>query len=470
MGRRKKNKFLEDVKIVGLADKGRCVGKTESGEIVFLEGVAPGDVVDALVLRKRKGVQEGIVKEIKSYSEDRVEPICHHFGICGGCKWQHIKYEAQLQHKSNIVENAMRRIGKVEIGEFLPIVGADETSYYRNKLEFSFSNKRWLEAEELNDETISNEADVLGFHKPKTFDKIIDIDHCHLQGGMSNDLRDFVRDKGKGMGLKFMDIRKVEGYLRNMIIRTTTLGETMVILSLFEDDKKTREPLLDAIIEKFPSITSLNYAINPKRNDTLYDIDVVLYKGKPYIEEQLKETRYRISPKSFFQTNSLQAIKLFDTVVEFADLQGEENVYDLYTGTGSIACYLAKYCKQVVGIEEVEPAIVDAKINAEINDLENTIFYVGDVKDILTDDFAQKHGKPDVLITDPPRAGMHKKVVEMLLKLESPKIVYVSCNPGTQARDLNLLAGKYDVLKMQPVDMFPHTHHIENIALLQLRK
>ncbi len=470
MGRKKKPRLIENITIVGPADKGRSVGKSEEGEVVFLEGVAPGDVVDVLVVRKRKGVQEGLVQKYISYSEDRVTPICSHFGTCGGCKWQHISYEAQLQHKTNIVDNAMKRIAKVNIREFLPIIGADKTDYYRNKLEYSFSNKKWLEPEELLDSNISNEAQVLGFHRPRTFDKIVDIKHCHLQGGLSNDIRDFVREKGIEYGMEFIDIRKVEGYLRNIIIRTTTTGELMVILSVFEDEKESRERLLDAIIERFPEITSLNYAINQKRNDTLYDIDVVNYKGKDYIEEQLKDTKYRISPKSFFQTNSYQAVKLFDTVVEFAGLSGTENVYDLYTGAGSIACYLAKNCKQVVGIEEVEPAIKDAKINAEINQLDNTVFYVGDVKDILTDEFAQKHGKPDVLITDPPRAGMHAKVVEMLLKLESPKIVYVSCNPGTQARDLQLLDQKYEVIKMQPVDMFPHTYHIENIALLSLKK
>ncbi len=469
MGRRKKPRLIEDMLIVGPADKGRSVAKSESGEVVFLDKVAPGDVVDVLVIRKRKGVQEGIAQNFKSYSEDRVEPVCEYFGVCGGCKWQHIAYEAQLRHKTNIVENAMQRIGKIDIGEFRPIIGADKTEYYRNKLEFSFSNKRWLSPEELKTD-MSNQAEVLGFHIPRTFDKIIDIYHCHLQGGLSNEIRDFVREKGKELGMPFMDIKNVEGYLRNIIIRTTTTDELMVILSIFKDEKESREKLLDALAEKFPQISSLNYAINDKRNDTLHGIDVINYKGKPYIEEKLRDTKYRISPKSFFQTNSFQAVKLFDAVVEFAGLQGTENVYDLYTGTGSIACYLAKYCQQVVGIEEVEPAIEDAKVNAEINGIDNAVFYVGDVKDILTDEFAIKHGKPDVLITDPPRAGMHAKVVEMLLKLESPKIVYVSCNPGTQARDLNLLSEKYDVLLIQPVDMFPHTYHIENIALLQLKK
>jgi 23S rRNA (uracil1939-C5)-methyltransferase len=468
MGRRKKPKLIENL-TVGPADKGRSVAKNDLGDIVFLDGVAPGDVVDALILRKRKGVMEGIVQGFKSYSEDRVDPFCKHFGVCGGCKWQHISYEAQLKHKTNIVENAMKRIAKVEIEEFLPIVPADKTDYYRNKLEYSFSNKRWLEADEIANADISNKQDVFGFHRPKTFDKIIDIDHCYLQPEPSNLIRNFVREKAKEMGLEFMDIRAVSGYLRNMIVRTTTLGETMIVLSVFKEDEKARIELLDAMWKEFPYISSLNYAINYKRNDTLYDIDIVNYKGRPYIEEELKGIRYRISPKSFFQTNSAQAVKLYDKVVEFAGFTGEENVYDLYTGTGSIACYVAQYCKQVVGIEEVEAAIEDAAINANINNIENSVFYAGDVKDILTDEFADKHGKPDILITDPPRAGMHPKVVAMLLKLASPKIVYVSCNPATQARDLNLLSEKYDVIKVQPVDMFPHTHHIESVALLELR-
>lgn len=469
MGRRKKPRLIEDLTIVGPADKGRSVGKNDKGDIVFMDGVAPGDVVDVLVLRKRKGVMEGVVQNIKSYSEDRVEPFCEHFGVCGGCKWQHISYEAQLRHKSNIVENAMKRIGKAEIKELLPIVGAEKTDYYRNKLEFSFSNKRWLEADEVKDENISNLQDVLGFHRPKTFDKIIDIEHCHLQPNPSNEIRNFVRKKAKEMGLEFIDIRAVEGFLRNMIVRTTTTGQIMIILSILKENEVARIELLDAIWNEIPNITSLNYAINYKRNDTLYDIDIVNYKGTPYIEEELKGVKYRISPKSFFQTNSAQAEILYDKVVEFAGFEGTENVYDLYTGTGSIACYVAKYCKQVVGIEEVEAAIKDAAVNAEINHIENAVFYAGDVKDILTDEFADKHGKPDILITDPPRAGMHPKVVEMLLKLEAPKMVYVSCNPATQARDLNLLSEKYNIMKVQPVDMFPHTHHIESVALLQLK-
>lgn len=468
MGRRKKPKLIENVEVTGPADKGRSVGRSPDGQVIFMEGVAPGDVVDVLVLRKRKGVWEGVPQAVKSPSPDRVSPFCSHFGVCGGCKWQHISYEAQLRHKTNIVENALRRIGKVEVGEFRPIIGAADIRYYRNKLEFSFSNKRWLTPEELNDPDVSNEAQVLGFHRPKAFDKIIDINHCHLQPEPSNAIRDSLRSIGKDMGLSFFDIRQAEGYLRNVIIRTSTLGGVMVIVSMGEDELVSRKELLDRLSAECPSISSLHYVINKKRNDTLFDQDIILYKGTPYIEERLGDTLYRISPKSFFQTNPQQATRLYDVVLDFAGLTGSENVYDLYTGTGSIACYVAKHCRQVVGIEEVEAAIVDARVNASINGISNTAFHAGDVKDILTDEFANRYGKPDLLITDPPRAGMHPKVVAMLLQLEAPRLVYVSCNPATQARDLALLSEKYKVAKIQPVDMFPHTHHIENVALLEL--
>ncbi len=454
--------------ITGTADKGKCIGKTESGQVVFVEGVAPGDVVDVLILRKRKGFLEGRLQNIKSLSKERVEPVCKHFGVCGGCKWQHIPYEAQLRHKNDTVKNALQRIGKVDVEAFEPILGAAETEYYRNKLEFTFSCKRWLEADELNEEEISNRQDVLGFHRPRVFDKIIDIDHCHLQPAPSNEIRLFVKEKAKELGLSFFDIRENQGYMRNLLIRTSSLGETMVVFSFHEDEKDTREQLLDAVWEKF-ELTSLCYTINTKKNDSWYGLDVLVYKGEGVIHEQLGDVKYKISPKSFFQTNTRQAKELYDIVVEFAGMTGHENVYDLYTGTGSIACYVAKSCKQVVGIEEVEAAIVDAGKNAAMNGIENTVFYAGDVKDILTDQFAEKHGKPDILITDPPRAGMHKDVIEMLLKLASPKVVYVSCNPATQARDLNLLSEKYEVKKVRPVDMFPHTHHIESVALLQLK-
>ncbi len=471
MGRRKPE-LIQNLTITGTGDKGKGVGKTEDGKVIFIEGLAVGDIVDVWIKRKKKGVFLGELDKIITYSKDRVNPQCEHFEFCGGCKWQHIDYAAQLNYKNDVVLNALQRIGKVPVDKFLPIVGADDIYYYRNKLEFTFSNKRWLEPQELNT-NVSNVEDVLGFHRAGAFDKIIDIKQCHLQKEPTNEIRNFVKEFSNKLELEFFDLRLQEGFLRNIIFRITELGELMITVIFYKENKKDRESLLDALIKNFlyqyENKCSLNYAINPKRNDSLFDIDTINYYGKPYIIEQLKNIQYQISPKSFFQTNSKQAEKLYDIVVDFADFKGSENVYDLYTGTGSIACYVAQYCKQVVGIEEIQAAIDDAHINAQINQIENTVFYAGDVKDILTDEFAQQHGKPDILITDPPRAGMNPKVVDMLLQLESPKIVYVSCNPATQARDLNLLSEKYDVIKVQPVDMFPHTYHIESVALLHLK-
>ena len=468
MARKKKNFVVPQVAFTGIADKGKSVGRDEQGRVIFVENVAPGDVADVLVLKKRSGYMEGIPKQFHKYSEDRVEPFCEHFGVCGGCKWQHITYEAQVKHKESIVVDALQRIGKVNIQEFLPIIPAKESVYYRNKLEFTFSNKRWLTKEEINTD-ISNLENVLGFHRPGAFDKIVDIKHCWLQGDPSNEIRNTIKAIALEQGLTFYDARAIEGFLRHILIRVTTLGETLLIVSVFEDDPDRLFPFLDAILEKFPNLTALFYCINSKVNDYILDLEMISYKGKGFIEEKLRNIRFKIGPKSFFQTNTKQAETLYDVVVDFAGFKGHENVYDLYTGIGSIALYVAKYCKQVVGIEEVEAAIQDAHANAALNDIQNTVFYAGDVKNILTTTFAEQHGKPDILITDPPRAGMHPKVVEMLLELQAPKMVYVSCNPATQARDLNLLSEKYDVLKVRPVDMFPHTHHIENVALLALK-
>ena len=468
MGRRKK-KVISKVTITGIADKGRGVGRDAEGRVLFVEKVAPGDVVDVLVLRKKSGFMQGVPVNFHHYSEQRIEPFCQHFGVCGGCQWQHVDYETQARHKELVVRNALQRIGKVEVQEFRPILAAREATYYRNKLEFAFSNKRWLTEEEINDPAISNLQNVLGFHRPGAFDKIVDIRHCWLQPDPSNDLRNGVRDLAEEMGLSFFDLSAEEGLLRHMLIRITTLGEILVIISFFEDRPKLIRSFLDAILERFPAVTTLLYCINPKKNDYILDLDMHTYFGKGYIEEKLRDVRFKIGPKSFFQTNTRQAEVLYDVAAEFAGLTGAENVYDLYTGVGSIALYLAKNCRQVVGIEEVADAIRDAEENASLNGITNCTFYAGDVKDILTDEFARRHGKPDVVITDPPRAGMHPKVVELFLELEAPRIVYVSCNPATQARDLNLLHAKYSVEKVQPVDMFPHTHHIENVALLRLR-
>lgn len=467
MGRRKKT--LRNVTITGIADKGKGVGKTEDGRVVFVEEVAPGDVVDVLVLRKKKSVMQGIPLEYHQYSADRVEPFCEHFHVCGGCKWQHLSYEKQLAHKEKVVRDALQRIGKIEVQDFQPILGAADTTFYRNKMEFAFSNKRWLTKEEIATEGDIDRDHALGFHRPGQFDKIVDIEKCWLQPDPSNEIRNTVKAIAMEQGLSFFDNREKEGFLRSLLLRITDIGELMVLISFGEDDEAKRKTFLDAILQRFPQITTLVYCINTKVNDYLMDLAMVTYHGKGYIEEQLGHVRFKIGPKSFFQTNTRQGKNLYDIAVEFAGLQGNENVYDLYTGVGSIALYMAQHCRQVVGIEEIEAAIVDARENAKLNNIDNTVFYAGDVKDILTQEFVDKYGKPDVLITDPPRAGMHQAVVDMLLQLESPRIVYVSCNPATQARDLHLLAAKYDVLKARPVDMFPHTHHIENVALLELR-
>ena len=470
MGRKKKRRFIvPEIEFKGIADKGKSVGRDTEGRVIFAEKVAPGDVADVLVLKKKSGYLMGVPAQFHKYSEDRVEPFCEHYGVCGGCRWQHITYEAQLRHKEHQVQNVLQRIGKLDIQEFLPILGAEKTTYYRNKVEYTFSNKRWLTKEELNSD-VSNLEDVLGYHLPGAFDKILNINHCWLQDEPSNDLRNTVKAIAIEQKLSFFDARENVGFMRNIVIRLTDIGELLVIVSFHENDQEKIKRFLDAVLEKIPQITTLYYCINPKVNDFILDLDMIRYYGKGYIEEQLGHVRFRIGPKSFFQTNTSQAKRLYDVVVDVADLKGHENVYDLYTGLGSIALYIAQSCGQVVGIEEVKEAIDDAHINMELNGIDNAVFYAGDVKDILTPEFAQKHGKPDLLITDPPRAGMHHKVVEMLLQLEAPRIIYVSCNPATQARDLQGLSEKYQVLKAQPVDMFPHTHHTENVALLELKK
>ena len=467
MGRKRKQKILANVKFTGIADKGKVVGRDEEGIVTFVEGPVPGDVADVLVFRKRKGVFQGQVVAYHHFSEDRIAPACAHFALCGGCKWQHLNYEAQIHHKQEVVKNALQRIAKVDISVMEPILGCEDIFYYRNKLEFSFSTKRWLTSAELNAQ-VTNKENVLGFHKAGAFDKLIDIHHCHLQGGLSNDLRNRIKEIAFQQKLTFYDNRAHTGFLRQMVVRTSELGETMLIMGFGYDDAPLREKMLDAILESFPALTTVIYTINTKVNDFLYDLDMVTYTGKGFILEKLGKLTYKVGPKSFFQTNTGQGDKLYTIAKDFAGLTGDENVYDLYTGTGSIALFVADQCKQVVGIEEIEPAIVDARENAKANDIDNVIFYAGDVKDVLTEEFAKKHGRPDVLITDPPRAGMHPKVVAFLLELAAPKIVYVSCNPATQARDLALLSEKYRLVRSKAVDMFPHTHHIENVVLLEL--
>ena len=469
MGRRSRKKpFYEALEITGFADKGKGLGRAPDGRVVFVKKTAVGDVVAAQVIKKKRDYAEAVLKEIKTPSPDRTKPICDHYGICGGCQLQHVRYDAQKRYKEQIVHDAMRRIAKVPIEELMPIVGAKETEYYRNKLEFSFSCKKWLTEDLINTE-VSNREDVVGFHPPGAFDKVVNINHCFLQEEPSNEIRLKIGEIARKQGLEFWDARASKGYMRQIMVRTTSLGETMVIVAVFEDDERLKK-LLDALLEAVPTIKTLYFCINQKVNDFILDLPMELYHGEGFITEQLGHVKFRIGPKSFFQTNTGQAKVLYDKVVEFADLKGNENVYDLYTGLGSIAQYVADNCKKVVGIEEVEAAIEDAKVNAALNKIENCTFYPGDVKLILNKDFIEKHGKPDLVITDPPRAGMSKAVVQTLLQSNAPRIVYVSCNPATQARDLQLLHEKYDIKKVQPVDMFPHTHHIESVALLELRE
>lgn len=451
-----------------MADKGQSVGRTAEGQAVFVENAAPGDVVDVRVKKKKHGYYTGIVENFLHYSEDRVAAQCAHFGVCGGCKWQHIDYQSQLHHKNQIVLDALTRIGKLTPQEFLPILGAPDIYFYRNKLEFTFSNRRWLSQEEM---TAGDDAFVpaLGFHRPGLFDKIIDLQTCWLQADPSNEIRLGIKEIALRQGLSFYDPKAQKGFMRNVVFRITTLGEILLLFSFGEKDTAAIHDFLQEVQNRFPKITTLVYCVNTKVNDFVLDLDMVTFSGKGFVMEKIGPVYCQIGPKSFFQTNTLQAEKLYSVAADFADLTGQENVYDLYTGLGSIALYIAKNCKQVVGIEEVEAAIEDAKINANINDIRNAKFYAGDVKDILSTDFALEHGKPDVLITDPPRAGMHPDVINILLELESPRIVYVSCNPATQARDLQLLSTKYDLIKVQPVDMFPHTSHIESVALVKLK-
>ena len=466
--RRKKNFTIENIVFTGIADGGKAVGRHD-GKVVFAEGAVPGDTANILVTKSKGGYYEGRVETLITPSVYRVAAVCNHFGVCGGCKWQHLAYTEQLRQKEQTVIDAITRIGKVEVGEWLPIVGSAATTYYRNKLEYSFSAKRWITEEEAQtDEKITEQA--VGFHKAGFFEKVVAIEHCHLQHEPTNALRNAVRDYTLANDYTYYHAREHTGWMRNMMVRTASTGEVMVLVSFdgsCPEEKRTN--LLDFIRAEFPSITALVYVINPKHNDTIYDLTVHLHSGREFIYEKLGNTTYKISPKSFFQTNTSQALRLYEITAEMAALTGSENVYDLYTGTGSIACFIAKTAKQVVGIEEVGMAVEDAWENARLNDLANVKFYTGDVKNILTADFSATHGRPDVVITDPPRAGMHGDVITTLLALAAPRIVYVSCNPATQARDIALLSEKYAVLKVQPVDMFPHTHHIESVALLELK-
>lgn len=465
----KKKKIAKSVKFHGIADKGLVVGRNDEGQVFFVENAVPGDVADVTVLRKRKGVPFGTINQFISYSDERVQPVCTHFDHCGGCKWQNLDYNAQIRYKSVNVVDAIRKIGKQDPDLVQPAMGSEINLYYRNKMEYTFSNKRWLTYEELNSGEEFTERDAVGFHISGAFDKVLDITQCHLQDLRANDIRNFIRDYAKENDLSFFDLREQKGLLRTLIIRNTTLDEWMVTMVFFENKKKEIKALMQNIEEKFSWITALQYIINNKKNDTIFDQEIIPVKGNSSIREKLGHVYFDIGVKSFFQTNTRQAERLYSTAKEFAELKGDELVFDLYTGLGSIALYIADRCRFVVGIEEVEPAIEDAWHNSRLNNIKNVDFYAGDVKDLFNNTLIEKFGKPDVIITDPPRAGMHADVVDMLLNVEAPKLVYVSCNPSTQARDIQILSTKYELMKVQPVDMFPHTHHIESVALLKLR-
>ena len=468
MRKKQKNIILENILITDYAAEGKSLVRHD-GKVVFVSGAIPGDLVNIQIGKSKKDWAEGRTIKIVEPSPDRLVPFCKHFGTCGGCKWQMLPYEKQLQFKQQEAEQNLKRIGKVEIPKILPIIGSDKTTQYRNKLEFTFSNKRFLTNEEINTDAALIQQNALGYHAPRIFDKIINITECHLLNGVNDSIRNTIRSFAEEKGYEFYDIRNHTGWLRNIIIRYTTTGELMVNLCINHEAENDRIALLDHLLSKVPSITTLLYTINPKWNDSIYDLTPVVYFGKGYVEEKLGDLKFIISPKSFFQTNTKQAEKLYSVTKEFAGLTGNEIVYDLYCGTGSIGIFVSDKAKKVVGVEVIEDAIADAKKNAALNNISHADFFAGDVIKICNDDFFAKHGNPDVVITDPPRAGMHEKLVLKLLEMQAPKIVYVSCNTATQARDLSLLSEKYKVEKMQAVDMFPHTHHIECVVLLTLK-
>ena len=466
MARKKKElPLIENVEIVDVAAEGKAIAKVDD-LVVFIPYVVPGDVIDLQITRKKNKYAEGKPVRFISYSPNRTEAFCEHFGICGGCKWQVLPYAEQLKYKQKQVEDNLTRIGKIELPDIHHILGSEKTQFYRNKLEFTFSNKKWLTLEQINSGESFDNMNALGFHIPGMFDKVLDIDKCWLQDDISNQIRNFIRQYCYDKNYTFFDLRNRGGLMRNLIVRTSTTGELMVIVVFYDDEKEQQEDLLTAVATEFPQITSLLYIVNQKANDTITDQDVLVWKGNDCIYEEMEGLKFKIGPKSFYQTNSEQAYNLYKIARDFANLSGDELVYDLYTGTGTIANFVASKAKKVIGIEYVEDAILDARVNSQINKIDNTLFYAGDMKDILTQDFINEHGRPDVIITDPPRAGMHDDVIKTILFAEPDRIVYVSCNPATQARDLSLLDEKYKVERVQPVDMFPHTHHVENVVLL----
>jgi 23S rRNA (uracil1939-C5)-methyltransferase len=474
MGRRKnRHPRYSALEITDLTIEGKAVAKIPSDDpergdlIIFVEDTVPGDIVDVQVKKRKKNYRIAYPTHFHKYSEDRREPFCSHFGLCGGCTRQMLPYDLQLKYKEKQIREQLERIGQIDLPEMLPILASDSETYYRNKLEFTFTDRRWLLQEEADSRDEITSFNGLGFHIPGRFDKVLNVDTCYLQPEPSNAIRNAVKQFADEQGYEFFFLREGTGFLRNLIIRTSLTGELMVILVVFEDDQEKITTILDFLKEKFPGISSLMYVVNPKKNDSIGDLTPVLYAGKDYITEQMGELKFKVGPKSFYQTNPQQAFELYKKVREFADLSGDELVYDLYTGTGTIAAFLASKAKKVVGIEYVEEAVQDARVNSEINGIENTVFYSGDMKDVFTETLFEKEGIPDVVVLDPPRAGMHKDVIKALLKAAPEKIVYVSCNPATQARDIQLLSPHYKSVLVQPVDMFPQTHHTENIVLLR---
>lgn len=469
MSRRNKKQVFTNIEVIDAGAKGKVVAKAPDGKVIFLPNAVPGDVVDVQTFKKRKAYYEGKATVFHKLSDKRTEPVCEHFGTCGGCKWQHMDYKHQLYYKQKEVTNNLIRIGHMELPEVTPILGCEDPYFYRNKMEFSFSDSRWLTLEEIQSDNDLGDRNALGFHIPGMWDKILDIKKCWLQADPSNAIRNAVKQFAIDNNLEFFNTRNQTGLLRTMMIRTSSTGDIMVLIQFFKDDKTNRELLLDFITESFPGITSLQYVINEKANDTIYDQDVICYKGQDHIYEEMEGLRFKINAKSFYQTNSKQAYELYKITRDFADLSGNELVYDLYTGTGTIAQFVSKQAKKVVGVEAVPDAITAAKENAKLNGIDNVDFYVGDMKNVFNKEFIETHGQPDVIITDPPRDGMHAAVVNQILNIAPEKIVYVSCNSATQARDLALMDANYKVIKTQAVDMFPQTHHVENVVLLKRR-
>jgi 23S rRNA (uracil1939-C5)-methyltransferase len=468
MKSKKSPTIIEKIEITGVAAEGKAIARY-GDLVIFVPFAAPGDVADIQLMRKKRSYAEGKVLRFHKYSAERAQPFCEHYGVCGGCKWQILPYAAQIRYKQQQIEDNLKRIGKIAIPEISAICGSKETEFYRNKLEFTFSNRSWLTEKEINAEENIVCRNALGFHIPGKFDKVLDIKKCWLQDDISNQIRNSVKEFAVANNFTFFDLRNQTGFLRNIIIRTATTGEVMLIVVFYEYDRAKCEALLSHISANFPSLTSLLYIVNSKANDTIFDQQINVYAGRDYIIEKMEDLKFKIGAKSFYQTNSRQAERLYGFVRDFAALSGRELVYDLYTGAGTIANFVARRARQVIGIEYVPEAIEDARINSRLNMIDNTLFFAGDTKNIMTDDFIATYGKPDVVITDPPRAGMHDDVINTILKAEPSRIVYVSCNPATQARDLALLDVKYKLVRVQPVDMFPHTHHVENVVLLESR-